>query len=133
MDAATLRAQFDAGALDPFLRHPSQLYQAGLEGLALFAFLWWYSSKPRPRFTPSPAGSRCCTGVFRCAVEFVRARRATGYLAFGWLTMGQLLQPAADRVRPVLAVAVAAFADAAPLPPLGAPSRKGREKREALR
>ncbi|HVJ11958.1 MAG TPA: prolipoprotein diacylglyceryl transferase, partial [Burkholderiales bacterium] len=30
-------------------RHPSQLYQFALEGLALFALLWWFSSKPRPR------------------------------------------------------------------------------------
>ncbi len=29
-------------------RHPSQLYQFGLEGIVLFAILWWYSSKPRP-------------------------------------------------------------------------------------
>jgi phosphatidylglycerol:prolipoprotein diacylglycerol transferase len=30
-------------------RHPSQLYEAALEGLALFLLLWWFSSKPRPR------------------------------------------------------------------------------------
>ena len=29
-------------------RHPSQLYELGLEGLTLFIFLWWYASKPRP-------------------------------------------------------------------------------------
>src|SRR5690606_25840235 len=29
-------------------RHPSQLYQFGLEGVALFVLLWWYSSRPRP-------------------------------------------------------------------------------------
>ena len=29
-------------------RHPSQLYEAGLEGLALFLLLWIYSRKPRP-------------------------------------------------------------------------------------
>src|SRR5690606_27196918 len=29
-------------------RHPSQLYQFGLEGLLLFAFLWWYGRRPRP-------------------------------------------------------------------------------------
>ena len=32
----------------PLARHPSQLYQFALEGLALFAILWWFSSKPRP-------------------------------------------------------------------------------------
>ena len=92
MDAATLRAQFEAGVLDPFLRHPSQLYQAALEGLALFAFLWWYSSKPRPRYAVA-GWFALLYGVFRCAVEFVRVPDAQlGYLAFGWLTMGQLLQ-----------------------------------------
>ena len=30
-------------------RHPSQLYQFALEGIALFVLLWWFSSKPRPR------------------------------------------------------------------------------------
>ena len=36
-----------AGDMQP--RHPSQLYHVGLEGLALFAILWIYSSQPRPR------------------------------------------------------------------------------------
>lgn len=30
-------------------RHPSQLYQAALEGLLLFVLLWWFSSQKRPR------------------------------------------------------------------------------------
>ncbi|MGH8458717.1 MAG: prolipoprotein diacylglyceryl transferase, partial [Nevskiales bacterium] len=34
-------------------RHPSQLYEAGLEGLLLFVILWWYTSKPRPRMAVS--------------------------------------------------------------------------------
>jgi phosphatidylglycerol:prolipoprotein diacylglycerol transferase len=29
-------------------RHPSQLYQFALEGLVLFALLWWFSARPRP-------------------------------------------------------------------------------------
>jgi phosphatidylglycerol:prolipoprotein diacylglycerol transferase len=91
MDATALRAQFEAGALDPFLRHPSQLYQAGLEGLALFAFLWWFSSKPRPRYAVS-GWFALLYGVFRLVVEFVRVPdEQLNYLAFGWLTMGQLL------------------------------------------
>jgi phosphatidylglycerol:prolipoprotein diacylglycerol transferase len=71
-------------------RHPSQLYQLALEGLALFALLWWYSSKPRPR------GSVCGLfllgyGVFRFIAEFGREPDAyLGYLALG-LTMGQWL------------------------------------------
>jgi phosphatidylglycerol:prolipoprotein diacylglycerol transferase len=91
MDATALRAQFEAGALDPFLRHPSQLYQAGLEGLALFAFLWWFSSKPRPRYAVS-GWFALLYGVFRLDVEFVRfPDEQQNYLAFGWLTMGQVL------------------------------------------
>ncbi|WP_353174692.1 prolipoprotein diacylglyceryl transferase, partial [Paracandidimonas soli] len=33
---------------DTLARHPSQLYQMGLEGITLFLLLWWFSSKPRP-------------------------------------------------------------------------------------
>src|SRR5690606_2884826 len=43
--AEQLQAQFATGALDAFARHPSQLYQAFLEGLVMFAVLWCYSSK----------------------------------------------------------------------------------------
>lgn len=91
LDPATLKAQFDAGALDAFARHPSQLYQAFLEGLVMFAVLWWFSARPRPRY--AVAGMFALLyGCFRFLVEFVRVPDAQlGYLAFGWLTMGQLL------------------------------------------
>jgi phosphatidylglycerol:prolipoprotein diacylglycerol transferase len=86
-----LRTQFAAGALDPFARHPSQLYQAFLEGLVMFGVLWWFSSRPRPRYAVSGMFA-LLYGVFRFAVEFVRVPDADiGYLAFGWLTMGQVL------------------------------------------
>lgn len=72
-------------------RHPSQLYQFALEGVALFAILWLYSRKPRPTMAVTGLFG-LCYGVFRFAVEFVRVPDAQlGYLAFGWLTMGQLL------------------------------------------
>lgn len=91
MDAATLKAQFDAGLLDSFARHPSQLYQATLEGLVMFAVLVWYSRRPRPRYAVSGLFA-LLYGVFRFLVEFVREPDVQmGYLAFGWLTMGQLL------------------------------------------
>lgn len=91
MDATTLRAQFDAGILDSFARHPSQLYQAALEGLVLFCVLVWYSRRPRPRYAVSGLFA-LLYGVFRFAVEFVREPdQQLGYLAFGWLTMGQVL------------------------------------------
>ncbi|MEO1820097.1 prolipoprotein diacylglyceryl transferase [Pseudomonas sp.] len=72
-------------------RHPSQLYQFALEGVALFTILWFYSRKPRP--TKAVSGLfAICYGCFRFAVEFVRVPdEQLGYLAFDWLTMGQLL------------------------------------------
>lgn len=71
--------------------HPSQLYQAMLEGLALFILLWWFSARPRPVAAVSGL-FLLGYGVFRGIVELVRMPDAhLGYLAFGWLTMGQLL------------------------------------------
>lgn len=72
-------------------RHPTQLYEALLEGLVLFAILWWYSSKPRPYMAVS-ALFLLLYGVFRFFVEFYRVPDAhLGYLALDWVTMGQLL------------------------------------------
>lgn len=91
LNAAQLQAQYAAGALDKFARHPSQLYQAFLEGLVMFCVLWWYSRKPRPRYAVSGMFA-LLYGVFRFLVEFVRVPdEGIGYLAFGWLTMGQVL------------------------------------------
>jgi phosphatidylglycerol:prolipoprotein diacylglycerol transferase len=71
--------------------HPSQLYEAALEGLVMFAILWWFTSKPRWRLAPSGL-FLTLYGLFRFAVEFVRVPDADiGYIAFGWLTMGQIL------------------------------------------
>lgn len=78
----------DAGGIP---RHPSQLYEALLEGLVLFIILWCYSKKPRPVGSVS-ALFLIAYGAFRSAVEFVREPDAhIGYLAFDWLTLGQLL------------------------------------------
>ena len=75
----------------PAARHPSQLYEAALEGLALFVFLWWFSRRPRPRMAVSGL-FLVGYGIVRCLVEFVREPDAhIGYLAFDWLTVGQLL------------------------------------------
>jgi len=91
MSLSQLQAQFATGALDRFARHPSQLYQAALEGLTMFALLWWFSSRPRPRYAVSGLFA-LLYGCFRFLVEFVRVPDAQlGYLAFGWLTMGQVL------------------------------------------
>ena len=72
-------------------RHPSQLYEALLEGLLLWLLLWWLASRPRPRMLIS--------GCFlfgyasaRIAVEFVREPdRHIGYLAYDFVTMGMVL------------------------------------------
>lgn len=78
-------------ARDGLARHPSQLYEFALEGVVLFAVLWWFTSKPRPRYAAS--------GIFgigygsaRFFVEFFREPDYNkGFIAFDWLTMGQLL------------------------------------------
>jgi len=71
--------------------HPTQLYQALLEGLVLFAVLWLFSARPRPTMAVSGL-FLLGYGVSRFAVEFLRLPDAhLGYLAFGWVTMGQLL------------------------------------------
>ncbi|MBV9620571.1 MAG: prolipoprotein diacylglyceryl transferase [Gammaproteobacteria bacterium] len=73
------------------VRHASQLYEAVLEGLLLFAILWWFTRRPRPRLAPSGL-FLLCYGLARFAVEFVRVPdEHIGYLAGGWLTEGQLL------------------------------------------
>ena len=80
---------FPNGGPDP--RHPSQLYQFALEGVALFVILWAYSRKPRPTMAVSGLFA-ICYGIFRFIVEFVRVPDAQlGYLAWNWLTMGQVL------------------------------------------
>ena len=72
-------------------RHPSQLYEALLEGLLLFIILWWFSSSKRPAMAVSGL-FLLLYGLFRIAVEFVREPDAhIGYLAGNWLTMGQVL------------------------------------------
>ena len=77
--------------LGPDPRHASQLYQMALEGLLLFAIVWWFSSRPRPMGSVTGlflAGY----GVARFSVEFVRLPDPhIGYLAGDWLTMGQAL------------------------------------------
>ena len=86
-----LRALHETGALDRFARHPSQLYQVALEGVVMMAVLLLYSRKPRPRYAVSGLFA-LLYGSFRLLVEFVREPDAhIGYLAFGWLTMGQVL------------------------------------------
>jgi len=74
----------------PIARHPSQLYEFGLEGVALFAILWWFSRKPRPAGAVSGA-FLIGYGTFRFLVEFTRQPDDfLGLLALG-MSMGQWL------------------------------------------
>jgi len=71
-------------------RHPSQLYEFALEGVLLFAILWWFSAKPRPRGQVS-AVFLIGYGACRFVAEFAREPDAfLGFLALG-MTMGQWL------------------------------------------
>lgn len=71
-------------------RHPSQIYQFGLEGILLFAFLWWYSRRPRPLGQVS-AVFLIGYGLCRFTAEYFREPDAfLGVLALG-LSMGQWL------------------------------------------
>ncbi len=80
---------FPQGGLVP--RHPSQLYEALCEGPVLFAILWPLREKKWPTGRKL-ALFFVCYGVIRFFLEFFREPDPQlGFIAFGWLTMGQLL------------------------------------------
>jgi phosphatidylglycerol:prolipoprotein diacylglycerol transferase len=78
--------------VDGQARHPTQLYELFLEGIVLFLVLWLYT---RGRLRPVMATSGLFLviyGLSRVLVEFVREPdQQIGYLALGWVTMGQVL------------------------------------------
>ncbi len=77
--------------MGPAPRHPTALYEAFLEGLVLFAVLWWVSARPQARGLVSGL-FLLLYGIFRFGVEFVRLPDPhIGFIAFGWVTMGMLL------------------------------------------
>jgi phosphatidylglycerol:prolipoprotein diacylglycerol transferase len=77
--------------VDSIPRHPSQLYEMALEGLVLFIILWIFSSRPRPTMAISGL-FLVGYGTFRFMIEFARQPDAhLGFIAFNWMTMGQLL------------------------------------------
>lgn len=81
------------GAAGMMPRHPSQLYEAVLEGIVIFCVLFALSRK----YPSRPQGTFLGTflvlyGIFRFLIEFVREPDVQlGYLWGGWLTMGQVL------------------------------------------
>ena len=77
--------------VDNLPRHPSQLYEFALEGLALFALLWLYSNKPRPVGAVSGL-FLIGYGSFRFLAEFTRNPDdgIFGLMTFG-VSMGQWL------------------------------------------
>lgn len=77
----------------PMPRHPSQLYEAALEGLVLLAVMLWFAAKPYRAETRGQLGGIFLTGyaLARITAEFFREPDAQlGFLA-GGITMGQLL------------------------------------------
>lgn len=77
--------------IDNLPRHPSSLYQALTNGLLLFIILWVFSSKKRPRMAVSGL-FLLGYGGFRFTTEFFREPDAhMGFVAFDWMSQGQLL------------------------------------------
>ncbi len=75
----------------PLPRHPSQLYEFFLEGVVLFTVLWIFSRRKRPSMAVSGL-FLLLYGCFRFFVEFFRQPDPQlGFVAFGWMTMGQVL------------------------------------------
>ncbi len=74
-------------------RHPSQLYEAFLEGIVLFLILFWLSRKPkiRARIGFISGSFLFCYGLFRSVVEFFREPDQQLGFIYGGTTMGQLL------------------------------------------
>lgn len=81
------------GAAGDLPRHPTQLYEAVLEGVVIFVVLYALSRKVPPRSRGTFLGLFLLLyGCFRFLIEFVRQPDAQlGYLFGGWVTMGQLL------------------------------------------
>ncbi|MEY3037573.1 MAG: phosphatidylglycerol:prolipoprotein diacylglycerol transferase [Pseudomonadota bacterium] len=78
-------------AQDVLARHPSQLYEAFLEGVVLFAVVWFYSAKPRAAGAVSGL-FLTGYGLARISVEFFREPDAhLGFISFNIFTLGQLL------------------------------------------
>jgi len=97
----------------PFTRHPSQLYEAFLEGIVLFLVLRILTHSRLKLKTPRFVGGAfiCGYGLSRIFVEFFREPdQQLGYLLGGWLTMGMVLS------LPMVLAGIWAMATARPAP-----------------
>jgi len=73
-------------------RHPSQIYEAILEGPVLLCAVWAVKALKNRRDGQIAAAFVVFYAIFRFTVEFTREPdKQLGYIAMGWLTMGQLL------------------------------------------
>lgn len=82
-------------------RHPSQLYEAGLEGIVLFAILWFLFWRTQARYQPGKLVGAFIFfyGIFRFGIEFIREpdsqlaafAQATGLHMGQWLTVPMIL------------------------------------------
>lgn len=89
----------DSGSMEP--RHPSQLYEAGLEGLLMMAILTWLFWRTDARYKPGFlfGMSALIYGLSRFAIEFVREpdlqlvwlAQSTGLTMGQWLTVPMIL------------------------------------------
>ncbi|MGB3834323.1 MAG: prolipoprotein diacylglyceryl transferase [Mesorhizobium sp.] len=105
----------------PFPRHPSQIYEALLEGLTLFLVLRFLTHSRLKLKTPRFVGGAfvCGYGLSRIFVEFFREPDAQlGYLFGGWLTMGMVLSV------PMVLLGIWAMATARPAPTVPQPAER---------
>ncbi len=105
----------------PLPRHPSQIYEALLEGLVLFIVLRVLTHSRLKLKTPRFVGGAfvCGYGLSRIFVEFFREPDAQlGYLFGGWLTMGMVLSA------PMVLFGIWAMATARPVPAASQPAER---------
>lgn len=87
-DAAIGMIFLQGGGPNP--RHPSQLYEAFLEGILLFALMWFIKNRTKI-YGMCSAYFMMGYGVFRFIVEFFREPDSQLGYYFGFITMGQIL------------------------------------------
>tara|TARA_Y100000590_G_scaffold465179_1_gene636722 strand:+ start:4329 stop:5114 length:786 start_codon:yes stop_codon:yes gene_type:complete len=78
--------------IDNYPRHPSQLYEAFLEGLIIFLILYYYNKNSKNKNFGFTSGLFLILyGIFRTLVEFLREPDIHMGLFYGLISMGQIL------------------------------------------